>query len=525
MFNKDFYPTPENLIMKIFMKIEKDQIMSILEPSAGKGNIVDYFQDKIKYSKKNWKIDCIEIEEDLQGILKNKGYKVIYDDFLRFSTLKKYDLIIMNPPFSAGDRHLLKAIELIENYGGQIACILNAETIKNPCTIYRQDLKIKLENYKADIEFIQNAFLGAERKTAVEVALIYINIPSKVKESDILKKLRKAKRYEEKDVEYSQVTKTDFIQAIIEKYSFEINAGVKLIEEYQNISPIIKNTFGEYSREVLNLKVNDSEYNLINTYIESIRYKYWETLFSADKFRKLFTSELLREFQAKLTELKDYEFNEFNILQLQKDMSNKLVKSVEQTILDLFEDLSYKHSYNEEYSKNIHYYNGWKTNDAYKINKKVIIPLRAMDWWDKKFAYSNSTYEKLADIEKVLNYVNNKEIDSIDLEKVLQENLRAQQNKNIECKYFTLTFYKKGTCHLVFKDDDLLLKFNIFGSQKKGWLPRGYGKKSYKEMDPEEKKVIDEFQGKKEYEKVFNNQNLYITNLNSNLLLLDKKEN
>ena len=52
-------------------------------------------------------------------------------------------------------------------------------------------------------------------------------------------------------------------------------------------------------------------------------------------------------------------------------MSNKLVKSVEQTILDLFEDLSYKHSYNEEFSKNIHYYNGWKSNDAYKINKKV----------------------------------------------------------------------------------------------------------------------------------------------------------
>lgn len=415
---------------------------------------------------------------------------------------------------------MLKAIELIENYGGQIACILNAETIKNPCTIYRQDLKIKLENYRSDIEYIQNAFIGAERRTTVEVALIYINIPSKVKESDILKNLRKAQRYEEKNIEYSQVTKTDFIQSIIEKYNFEVNAGVKLIEEYLNISPIIKSSFGEYSRDILNLKVNDSEHNLINNYIETIRYKYWETLFSADKFRKLFTTELLKQFQAKLTELKDYDFNEFNILQLQKEMSSKLIKSVEQTILDLFEDLSYKHSYNEEFSKNIHYYNGWKSNDACKINKKVIIPLRAMDWWDKKFAYSHSTYEKLADIEKVLNYLNNKEIESIDLEKVLQEKLREQQNKNIDCKYFTLTFYKKGTCHLVFKDDDLLLKFNIFGSQKKGWLPRGYGKKSYKDMTNEEKKVIDEFQGKKEYKKVLNNQNLYITNLNNNLLLL-----
>ena len=46
MFNKDFYPTPESLIMRMFMKIEKEQTMNILEPSAGKGNIVDYFQDK-----------------------------------------------------------------------------------------------------------------------------------------------------------------------------------------------------------------------------------------------------------------------------------------------------------------------------------------------------------------------------------------------------------------------------------------------------------------------------------------------
>lgn len=251
MFNKDFYPTPESLIMRMFMKIEKEQTMNILEPSAGKGNIVDYFQDKIIYSKKNWKIDCIEIEDELQGILKSKGYKVIYNDFLRFFTLKKYDLIVMNPPFSNGDRHLLKAIELIENYGGQIACILNAETIKNPCSIYRQDLKIKLENYNADIEFIQNAFIGAERKTAVEVALIYINIPSNLKESDILKNLRKAKRYEEKNIEYSQVTKTDFIQSIVDKYNFEVQAGIKLIEEYLNISPIIKNSFGEFSRDFI----------------------------------------------------------------------------------------------------------------------------------------------------------------------------------------------------------------------------------------------------------------------------------
>ena len=53
----------------------------------------------------------------------------------------------------------------------------------------------------------------------------------------------------------------------------------------------------------------------------------------------------------------------------------------------------------------------------------------------------------------------------------------AQKNtKNIETKYFTVTFYKKGTAHLVFRDDDLLEKFNIFAGGRKGWLPPCYGR-------------------------------------------------
>src|SRR3712207_2925533 len=110
-------------------------------------------------------------------------------------------------------------------------------------------------------------------------------------------------------------------------------------------------------------------------------------------------------------------------------------------------------------------------------------------------------------MEKVLNYLNNKEIESIDLNKTIEECFSQGITKNIECRYFTLTFYKKGTCHLVFKDDDLLLKFNIFGSQKKGWLPHEYGKKSYEEMDQEEKETINSFQGREEYEKIVKRRN------------------
>ena len=39
--NKDFYPTPQNLIDKMLDGLDWKMIHTILEPSAGKGNIVE----------------------------------------------------------------------------------------------------------------------------------------------------------------------------------------------------------------------------------------------------------------------------------------------------------------------------------------------------------------------------------------------------------------------------------------------------------------------------------------------------
>jgi len=55
MFNKDFYPTPEHLISKMFSKVNKNTIKNILEPSAGKGNIVDYLKNLKSYQRYDFK--------------------------------------------------------------------------------------------------------------------------------------------------------------------------------------------------------------------------------------------------------------------------------------------------------------------------------------------------------------------------------------------------------------------------------------------------------------------------------------
>ena len=78
--------------------------------------------------------------------LEGKEYHVIHDDFLTYHGQYHYDLIILNPPFNEGDKHLEKALDIQKN-GGNIICILNAETIDNPCTNRRKALVQKLEEY------------------------------------------------------------------------------------------------------------------------------------------------------------------------------------------------------------------------------------------------------------------------------------------------------------------------------------------------------------------------------------------
>ena len=542
MLPKEFYPTPQNIIDKMLFDLDFTMIKSILEPSAGKGDIVEALKKKEgnhnKYYGKQYyqfDIDCIEADQNLQHILKGKNFRVVYNDFLTYNTMKEYDLIIMNPPFSNGYKHLLKALEMQQRNGGAIVCLLNAETLKNLCTNDRLDLQRKLTEYNAKIEFIQDAFLDAERKTAVEIALIKVQLPKIRKESFILEELRRAQEKREFQAEKNtQLIDGDFFKGIVNQYQLEVEAGIKLIKEYYAMQPFILSQFGKDEKTgetiqkggcIISMKVSKDGLS-VNEYIKAVRRKYWTALFENKRFIGQLTNNLQRDFYNKVEELSNYDFSLFNIYQLKIDIQKKVVKGIEETIIQLFDELSHKYSYLDETSKNIHYYNGWKTNRAWIINKKVIIPLNG--YYDLSYSWGgfrptrSDVVRKLQDIEKCFNYLDGGLTEAVDLEESLKFAEEYGETKNIQLKYFTVTFYKKGTCHITFNNDELLKKFNIFGSQHKGWLPPSYGKKAYKDMTAEEKAVVNEFEGEKEYSKVISNKEYYLFDGN-NLNLLEEK--
>lgn len=537
---KTFYPTPEALAEKLLRDVDWRKVESILEPSAGKGDLARYCAGQIYYSHyrrrahdswtwdealKNADIDCIEIDPALRNTLEGNGFRVVHDDFLTYETQKRYHLVVMNPPFDDGAAHLLKALELMRR-GGVICCILNAETLRNSYTVQRQELAAKLKGYGAEIEFVSGAFTDAERRTDVDVALIRVNIPAVKVDSTIVEEMRKAPTYKTQTVpsELTELVQYNVIEEWVNRYNFEAACGIRLIEEYNAMQEMLRSNVDKSDRfasSIIELKINvggrDRE-AIVNSYLRQTRGKYWRAIFEQPVIVSKLTGNLQQELYDNVEKLKDYEFSVYNILTLIIKMNGRIITGIEDTIIKLFDD--WTASYWHEDSPNRHYYNGWRTNDCFKVGKKVIIPFYgAYDGWDKKFRAYN-VQQKFRDIEKVFDFLDSGRTDwPGTIERAFQTAEDEQITKNIDTKYFTVTIYKKGTAHLVFKDADLLEKFNMFACQKKGWLPPNYGKKHYRDMSAEEKAVVDSFQGKEKYEEVMARAD-YFLNAGTNQMLM-----
>jgi predicted RNA methylase len=108
-FQNDLYTTPKHCIETIMNSINesfKYDKVQCLEPSAGTGSIVRYIIDNNKNIDLQ-RLDCVEYSSELYDILKDKiKISNIYNgDFLEFKGNTKYNLIVMNPPFSGYVNH------------------------------------------------------------------------------------------------------------------------------------------------------------------------------------------------------------------------------------------------------------------------------------------------------------------------------------------------------------------------------------------------------------------------------------
>lgn len=515
---RSFYPTPRDLARRMIGKI-KGHPAKILEPSAGKGDLIDVLKES-KYDRYTpADISAIEVNEELQYILRGKGIKVIDCDFLTFSGPDQFDLIIANPPFDEGDKHLLKAIDIM--YRGQIIFLLNAETLRNPYTNIRKDLLQRLEKLNAEIEFLTLAFTDAERPTDVECALIYINIERHIEDDLFAGCTDKAESIEgpsENDREH-EVSTGRTIEELVAEYNQVIRLGTETIWAYFRNYPKI----GRY------LFLND-ERNFIpdahltgllqlqlNRLLDAVRTDFWRKTLDLKEVQSRLTKKKQAEFEDGLKKHCYMDFTEHNIRQFVLNLMGGFEQTLTDAVVDLFDKFTIKHCFGErgEWEENIHLYNGWKTNRAYYVNRKIIFPLGNSyeAFWDNILVSWRLGYNvkaELRDVDVVMNYFDGggsyvSTADAIETAFGDRRNNRySAQTKKIKSTYFTIDVFKKGTIHLTFNSEDILRRFNVAACKGKGWLPGNYGSTTYDDMNPEEKAVVDSFEGQLSYSKNLN---------------------
>ncbi|MBT2759876.1 methyltransferase [Paenibacillus sp. ISL-20] len=121
-----FFPTPKNIVQRMIELADIKDGETILEPSAGNGNILDGVSQHTMEQGLNVNIEALEWNYKLSEILELKQYKIVGNDFTEFNPNSLYDKVIMNPPFEKNQDidHVLKAYDCLKD-GGKLVAIMS----------------------------------------------------------------------------------------------------------------------------------------------------------------------------------------------------------------------------------------------------------------------------------------------------------------------------------------------------------------------------------------------------------------
>lgn len=504
-FNYDYFPSPQSLIEKMINKLGRNwkrEIKHVLEPSAGSGNLIEGMRERYMQGQEingYWcrgsktcdiKFDAVEIEEGLVAILRNKGINVAYHgDFMDYEPQKYYDLIFCNLPFSCCGKHLIKCIKIQERIGGKIVAITSASILENTYSKDREYLEKTLKEYNADIEYIEEAFTtdDTERKTNVKIALIYIDIPMKNKESMFEREFKRdCPDINIEDINAVALNRNKLEQLVFE-YDLCVKSSVKLFEEKMRIDKLLSG-FRLNNELVLCRSLSRPESLTINDFIEETNQKFWRKFIDETDFESMLPSQLKDNFRSNIQANRNIAFNLDNLYYFYNELMNAIPDSYENTVAKVFDDCTRRYNYTDnEWCKTTWGYDGFKSNDAFAIKNRVIIPCY--------IANPNSfSYHDIPDIFKDLNIIFNniagiKNQDDLSYQGDIHKSMTSNCKK-YETTHFLISTFKRGTMHIYFKNKKHLAMFNYMASKGKNWLDEGFSDKPYDDMTDREREIV-----------------------------------
>lgn len=500
MFNKEFYPTPGSVIEMMTTGLDLSG-KTVLEPSAGSGNIVSHLQNLGAH------VLACEKHPSLQKIVGSMCQFLKPDFFeVEASEVSHIHAIIMNPPFSNADKHIQHAFDIAPG-GCQIVALCNVETIKSRYSTSRKLLS-EIIDKNGSWRNIGDVFSNAERTTDVEVALINLFKP-KEGDSEFEDYFFDTNADDDLSSGGAGIMKHNEIREIVNRYV----GAVQMFDSVMEANKAINDMISPISS---GLDIAFGARNTRNQFTEVTRDSFkkdlqksaWRSVFNKMNMGKYVTSGVMADVNKFVEQQQHIPFTMTNVYRMIELVVGTHAGRMDRVLTETFDYICSLSADNSEAGEK------WKTNSNYKVNRRFI-----MGWITEVDSYGGmkiryGSREKIDDIIKALCYLTGRNYDeqiSIELwfngpykikidGKFLQGydnhsytndswsftsrvNAMKESGRDVEVvkidqsfgqwhewpPFFRVRGYKKGTMHFEFIDENVWMEFNRRVAKIKGW--------------------------------------------------------
>jgi hypothetical protein len=465
MFNSNFYPTPTNVISQMCSGLDLIG-KTVLEPSAGKGDIVDYLQEN------GAEVIACELDVSLSRIIKSKCRFLTYD-FMDVTTdeISHISYVIMNPPFSSADKHILHAWKIAPE-GCEIIALCNYETIGNHYSSSRGALYDIILQHGTE-QNLGKVFTIAERKTEVSVGLVHLYKPRTAPETEFDGYFDFT---EEEERQQNGLMPYNEIRNIVNRYVGAVKLYDQVLENAVAMQSLI-NDFEKYGKDLTFTCSIENKPIKRDEFKKELQKKAWKTVFGKMNMDQYITQSVRDDINRFSEQQTKVPFTMTNIFKMIDIIVGTHASRMDRVIVEAFDKICSYSDDNSEAGK------GWKTNSGYKVNRRFIHPhITDYDnrWPTDTLKIHYSSGNTFDDIVKALCMLTGQRYE----DQVRLTHIDSGRNTRIwgqwyEWGFFRIRGYKKGTMHFEFKDIKVWEQFNYRVAQIKGWpLPRKTDNKS-----------------------------------------------
>ena len=454
MFGIEFYPTPEEVINRMMANADIAGKV-VLEPSAGKGNIVDWL-----YQHNAQEVIACEIDDNLRIILQSKC-RVIGENFftVKPEQISHVDFIVLNPPFFNAQTHIRHAWDIAPD-GCEIIALCNSELLKNTYSTDRK-LLYELINEYGYSESFGDCFKWAERETEVSVSMVHLYKPKKA-EQEFDGYFDENEEYEH--CETPGMITYNVIRDIVNRY-------VGCIKEYDNVLDAavkIKQLSGPISIDSLTFICTAKQQPIQRqTFKKELQKNAWRYIFNEMNMAKYVTSSVMSDINRFVEQQTKIPFTMKNIYKMFDLIIGTHSERMDRMLTEAFDSICSYSSENSTAGEK------WKTNSNYKVNQHFIKPYMTRIGWKGEMQISYHSSDNLEDIIKALCYLTGTDYNKTTTLNSFVDRINPEWGKWYSWGFFEVRGYKKGTMHFKFADVKVWERFNRRVAEIKGWqLPR-----------------------------------------------------